>query len=141
MKQKDKSFIYVVLIFIIICASIGYFIIKSSESYNPVLYSEVYSELEDVEEYIENTREIAQNNVNSEEVKEDEFIEELNRYRKQGKIIAIISIDKLGIKYPILRDSTEENLRVAPTKFWGADPNEIGNFCIAGHNFRKRKIL
>ena len=46
MKQNDKSFIIVLLITIILCAGIGVLIIKSGESYNPVLYSEVYEELD-----------------------------------------------------------------------------------------------
>ena len=27
-------------------------------------------------------------------------------------------------------------MKISPCKFWGAEPNEIGNFCIVGHNYR-----
>ena len=25
-------------------------------------------------------------------------------------------------------------MRIAPTKFYGCNPNQVGNFCIVGHN-------
>jgi len=57
------------------------------------------------------------------------------------KPIATIRIPKINIYYPILSDTTEELLKKAPTKFLGADPNEVGNFCIAGHNYRNKKFF
>ena len=32
-------------------------------------------------------------------------------------------------------------LKKSPCKFWGADPNEVGNFCIVGHNYRNSKFF
>lgn len=140
MKQNDKSFIYVILISIIVCAGIGFLVIKSGEGYDPVLYSEVYAELEEVENTIANNPPVKEN-VTKNEVKNNTELDEFDKYSKQGRIIAIISIDKLGVKYPVLKDSSAENLKVAPTKFWGADPNEVGNFCVAGHNYGNSKYF
>lgn len=50
--------------------------------------------------------------------------------------IATINIPKIGVNYPILSETTTELLKIAPCKFWGADPNKVGNFCIVGHNYR-----
>ena len=36
---------------------------------------------------------------------------------------------------------TEALLKISPTKFWGADPNEVGNFCIVGHNYRNTRFF
>ena len=52
--------------------------------------------------------------------------------------IATINIPKLNWSnpYPVLdgdTDSVDETtslLKISPTKFWGPDPNEVGNFCI-----------
>lgn len=140
MKQNDKSFIYVILISIIVCAGIGFLVIKSGESYDPVLYSEVYAELKEVENTIANNPPVKEN-VTKNEVKNNTELDEFDKYSKQGRIIAIISIDKLGVKYPVLKDASAENLKVAPTKFWGADPNEVGNFCVAGHNYGNSKYF
>lgn len=50
-------------------------------------------------------------------------------------VIGIIKIDKLKLNYPILSESSEELLEIAPCRFAGPLPNEIGNLCIAGHNY------
>lgn len=50
-------------------------------------------------------------------------------------IIGIIKIDKLKLTYPILSETTDELLKIAPCKFSGPNPNETGNLCIAGHNY------
>ena len=61
--------------------------------------------------------------------------------------IATISIPKINVNYPILdgrTDSTEETealLKISPTKFWGPNPNEVGNFCIVGHNYRDTRFF
>lgn len=50
-------------------------------------------------------------------------------------IIGIIEIPKINIKYPILSSVDDELLKIAPCRFYGPLPNEIGNLCIAGHNY------
>ena len=61
--------------------------------------------------------------------------------------IATINIPKINVNYPILdgqTDSVEETeylLKISPIKFWGANPNEVGNFCIVGHNYRDTRFF
>lgn len=61
--------------------------------------------------------------------------------------IATINIPKINVQYPILdgetdsEQETEALLKISPTKFWGANPNEVGNFCIVGHNYRNSKFF
>ena len=55
--------------------------------------------------------------------------------------IGVINVPKLGINYPILSETTEELLKIAPCKFWGPSPNKVGNLCIAGHNYRNSKFF
>lgn len=52
--------------------------------------------------------------------------------------IATINIPKLNWSepYPILDHWSVDLLKISPCKFHGADPNEVGNFCIVGHNYR-----
>lgn len=50
--------------------------------------------------------------------------------------IAKINIPKIGLNYWILDHWSYELLEISPCKYHGADPNEIGNFCIVGHNYR-----
>ncbi len=55
--------------------------------------------------------------------------------------LATINIPSIDCTYPVLNDSTEELLKISPGKFWGPDPNEVGNFCIVGHNYRSDKFF
>lgn len=55
--------------------------------------------------------------------------------------LATINIPSINCTYPVLDRSTDELLKIAPCKFWGADPNEVGNFCIVGHNYRNNKFF
>ena len=55
--------------------------------------------------------------------------------------IATINIPKINVNYPILSETTTELLKISPCKFWGADPNQVGNFCIVGHNYRNSKFF
>lgn len=50
-------------------------------------------------------------------------------------IIGIIKIDKIKLDYPILSKVSEDFLKIGPCRFAGPNPNEIGNLCIAGHNY------
>lgn len=54
---------------------------------------------------------------------------------------AILKIDRLGIEYPVLSDTSEELLKISLNKIWGPNPNEIGNYCIAGHNYKSGKMF
>ena len=62
--------------------------------------------------------------------------------------IGQIYIPKINCKYPILASEVESDddvfdtlLKIAPVKFHGANPNEIGNFCIVGHNYRNSQFF
>lgn len=50
-------------------------------------------------------------------------------------VIGMIKIDKIGLNYPILSESNDELLRISLCRFNGPMPNEVGNLCIAGHNY------
>lgn len=55
--------------------------------------------------------------------------------------IGIINIPEIELSYPILSTCTDELLRISPCKFWGCDPNEVGNFCVIAHNYRNNKFF
>jgi LPXTG-site transpeptidase (sortase) family protein len=54
---------------------------------------------------------------------------------------ATLSIPKIDIEYPVLSETSEELLKVSLNKYWGPSPNEIGNYCIVGHNYRNDKFF
>lgn len=51
-------------------------------------------------------------------------------------IIGLIEIPKINISYPILSNCNENLLKISVCKFSGPMPNEMGNMCIAGHNYK-----
>ena len=55
--------------------------------------------------------------------------------------IGVINIPSINVNYPILSTYTDELLKIAPCKFHGPNPNEVGNLCIAGHNYRNTKFF
>lgn len=66
---------------------------------------------------------------NDEEISEDIMIDDY-------KVIGIITIPKINLKYPILDRTDNKGMKLSITKFWGSELNEIGNVTLAGHNNR-----
>jgi LPXTG-site transpeptidase (sortase) family protein len=54
---------------------------------------------------------------------------------------AVLNIPTLGIEYPVLTETSEELLKISLTKFWGGSPNSVGNYCVAGHNYKSGKMF
>lgn len=63
------------------------------------------------------------------------------------KIIATVQIPKINIQYTVVQGETgslaetEALLKSSPVKYHGYDPNEVGNFCIVGHNYRNSRFF
>lgn len=56
-------------------------------------------------------------------------------------VIGSIEIPSISINYPILSDTNDELLKIAPCRFYGPYPNEVGNLCIAGHNYDNNQFF
>lgn len=50
-------------------------------------------------------------------------------------VIGMIRIPTINLNYPILSESNSDLLKISLCRFAGPMPNEIGNLCIAGHNY------
>lgn len=50
-------------------------------------------------------------------------------------VIGNIQIPTIEIDYPILSNTNDELLKIAPCRFYGPYPNKKGNMCIAAHNY------
>ena len=84
------------------------------------------------------------------EVAEEQVEDQNNQARNQVittsdgesySTIATVNIPKLNLSYPVLSETSDKLLKISPCKFWGPDPNEVGNFCIVGHNYRNKKFF
>lgn len=53
------------------------------------------------------------------------------------KVVGKIQIPKIDLEAYILSETNKDTLKVSVTKLYGPGINEVGNFCIAGHNYKK----
>lgn len=84
----------------------------------------------------ENTIKVIEHKIEKEYPKE-EIIEEYKGYEVSSKI----EIPKISLETYILQTYSVKALKTCITKFWGADANEIGNFCVAGHNYKNKNMF
>lgn len=96
------------------------------------------------------------NNENVEDTTSETIFKDLNINKEKYETIingykctavAEITIPKINVNYPILKgetgskEETEALLKSSPIEFYGNGANEVGNFCVAGHNYRNDKFF
>lgn len=67
--------------------------------------------------------------------------EEIIKQYKGYPVVAKLEIPEIELETYILEKYSIHALNVSVTKFWGAEPNQIGNFCVAGHNFQNKNMF
>ena len=80
------------------------------------------------------TNEVTQNNISDEKEKnivDVDIPDKLGDYNVLGQLV----IEKIGITQNILNKTNNESLSLGVTKFYGPKIDEVGNFCICGHNY------
>ncbi len=66
---------------------------------------------------------------------------EVEESNNSSFIVGLIEIKKLKIIYPILSDVSDDLLKIATCRFYGPMPNEVGNLCIAAHNYHDYRFF
>lgn len=142
MIEKDKKYKYefkkiYLLIILIILALFIYFLynnIYKNNNENDIVIQKTSvnnSELEVDKKQQKNEEEQNTNKLNEIKTEDDYVIS----YYKGLPVIAKLEIPKINLTTDVLKDYSEDNLKLSVTKFYKGVPNEIGNFCIAGHNY------
>ena len=54
---------------------------------------------------------------------------------KGYKVNAKLYIPKINLETYVLEEYSIQSLLTSVTKFYGGEPNTVGNYCIAGHNY------
>lgn len=67
----------------------------------------------------------------------EDIITEYKGYTVSSKL----TIPAISLEAYILQNYSINALRISPTKFWGVDANQVGNFCVAGHNFKNKNMF
>ena len=90
---------------------------------------ETAGQMAEVVNVVENLQQDLQNE-NSEQARKQLLETTIEGYNIEG----ILEIPSIELKYPIINQTNDETMKISVTKFWGNTINEIGNYCIAGHN-------
>ena len=105
---------------------------------------------DEIKEEIEETKE---NEVQPRNNNENEIVTEIQKTTKQYEkediiteykgytVSSKLTIPAISLETYILQNYSVNALRVSVTKFWGVDANQIGNFCVAGHNFKNKNMF
>ena len=73
-----------------------------------------------------------QQSTENEQNVEKEYIEtEFKGY----KVCAKLNIPAINLETYVLEECSKQALLTSVTKFYGEEPNKVGNICIAGHNY------
>lgn len=121
--ENKRNFITIfsISISLLTIAILLYFIMKYNFAKNSNISQNIVSNFNIKTLYSDNT------NYNSSLISVEDYSEPF--------VIGLIEIEKINIVYPILSTSSEDLLKLSPCRFAGPMPNEIGNLCIAGHNY------
>lgn len=134
--NEDKNLIYFLVALIIFLSIILLIKIKTMPKYDPEIYAEIYDEYEDIfgkeddvykiDESV--TQNIIEDNIIIQRNDTNTTVAETTTNIRNTKVIGKIIIPKIEIRYPIIKETTEEYLKVAPTKYCGPEVNEIRKF-------------
>lgn len=80
---------------------------------------------------------------NEDNIKRSQEIEkEKIPIKYEGYLVsAKLTIPKINLETYVLDEKSEEAMWVCPTKYYGPEPNRVGNYCIAAHNYDKENMF
>ena len=93
-----------------------------------------------IEEINQDNNEVDMEKVQKTNTKEYPKVE-IEKTYKGYDVCAKLEIPAISLVTNVLKNYSTSALNVSVTKFWGVDPNQIGNFCVAGHNFKNKNMF
>ena len=133
MKAKSKKRIINIFLVTIIFSILTWLVI---ENYNEKNIREKNYEIQNVSTNVGNV-----NQENNEDIPKEYPKEKVDLEYKGYDVIAKLEIPKIDLDTYILKTYSNASLNISVVKFWGAKPNTVGNFCIAGHNFKNKNMF
>ena len=112
-----------------------------SEEVSQIILTEIKDD--NIKEYCDNDPIIIilDDNLSNNKQKEEKLEKEIYIDNVIYPIESIVKIPKMGINYPVISKTSEELLKISVNKFHGPNPNEVGNYCIVGHNYLNDKMF
>ena len=122
-----KKFLKLIIVFVI-------FIILGNTLYG------IYKEMT-LSEKPQSISSIQNNLYNSEKTNQKIEYETILKEYKGYRVTAKLTIPKIDLETYVFQEYDEEAMWICPTKYYGPEPNEEGNFCIAAHNYDKENMF
>lgn len=122
--KKTKILDFAILILVVVAIIVASLIVIRTKK-----NKETVSAMTDVVNVIEDLQQNLQSE-NPEEAKKQLLETTIEGYNIEG----IIEIPSIGLKYPIINETNDKTMKISVTKLTGGNINEVGNYCIAGHN-------
>ncbi len=141
MKTKDRNskiiFIgFVITIFLFICVLVNQWIeIKETGKVDKQVQTSFVST-----ENVNTSGEIQEKNTTL-DTSSNQTEESILTTYKGYPVIAKLEIPKIDLETYVISEYSNQALGVSVTKFYGGNPNEVGNFCIAGHNYVTKNMF
>lgn len=128
-RNKRKSKYLIIILILTVLFFILFNIQIEENSKDGTTIEKVNSKL--YQNYQSENLETQQSTTNEQNV-EKEYIEtEFKGY----KVCAKLNIPIINLETYVLEEYSKQALLTSVTKFYGGEPNKVGNFCIAGHNY------
>ena len=145
-KKDKKSTLNIIIITIIIITIIAIVIFAITRNNNISIRENMLNQFKkDIEQMnTDNENSIEEQSKSVEEIIVTPTEEEAKQSKDSidnYKTIGILKIPSLNIEYPIISETTNAALKISVTKYWGPNPNEVGNLVILGHNYKSSYML
>ena len=156
-KKKFYKINFMISIFVIIALISIYIYAEYDKAKNEELSQDILTEMEVAEDEASEEEEPEEESgvwqilADSVERMENERVESITEEEDHNSYTASngrtydtvgrIKIPSIDVNYPILAETTDKLLKISPCKFYGPSPNEVGNLCIAGHNYKNKKFF
>lgn len=96
---------------------------------------------EEQEKTITQKETITEENNTTQDTDSNETEENMLTTYKGYPVIAKLEIPKIDLETYVISEYSNQALGVSVTKYFGGNPNEVGNFCIAGHNYITKNMF
>lgn len=135
-KKSKKFFFWIqffVCIIIVVCMVFYYIYYQYDKNKNEKLSKQIVDNF--------NITKLYENNPNHYEANLLSVQQDYQKDDTNFSVIGLIEINSINLHYPIISTFDMQLLKIAPCKFFGPNPNQVGNLCIAGHNYNSYKFF
>lgn len=126
-KNKIKKYLrkFIILLFFLISFYVGYDMYKESrirlEDEN-IKYSKIIAKVNETQSNVQKAVKIP-------------------KTYKGYAVSSKLEIPKINFEALVLKDYATQTMKISPCLYWGPEPNTVGNYCVAGHNYEKDNMF